>query len=183
MTQKGKKNIVLGITGSIAAYKACDIVNRLKEEQHKVTAIMTREAAHFITPLTLQELTANKVIQDMFELPDNYDPMHTSLADKADLILVAPATANIIGKLANGICDDILSCTIMASKCPVLIAPAMNDRMYKHKAVVENIAKLKRMGYKFIGPKVGNLICGYVGLGHLSGVDKIVREAKRLLKQ
>lgn len=177
-----KKEIILGVTGSIAAYKACDIINRLRESEYNVTVVMTEEAKYFISPLTLQSLSGNKVITEMFALPDNYDPLHTALADRADLILVAPATANIIGKIATGICDDILSCLILSTKAPVLIAPAMNDKMYKHKAVEENIRKLKSWGYKFIGPEVGHLICGYRAIGHLSDIDTIVREVKKVLK-
>ena len=121
-----RKHIVLGVTGSIACYKACDIINGLRKAGLCVSAIMTKEAETFVTPLTLQTLSGNKVITDMFALPDEYNPLHTSLAEAADLILIAPATANIIGKLANGICDDILTCTTIASRSKVLIAPAMN---------------------------------------------------------
>lgn len=174
-----KKEIILGVTGSVAAYKACDIISSLKALSYNVTAVMTDEARHFIGPLTLQHLTGNKVITGMFELPDNYDPRHTSLAEKADLILVAPATANIIGKVASGICDDILTCTILAAKSPVVFAPAMNDIMYKHKAVTANIDKLKKWGYRFVGPEVGHLVCGYRAIGHLAAIDKIIKEVKR----
>ena len=177
-----KRGIILGVTGGIAAYKACDIINRLKGLRYIVTVVMTEEAQHFITPLTLQSLSGNKVITGMFELPDNYDPLHTSLADRADLILVAPATANIIGKIAGGICDDILTCTILAAKAPVLIAPAMNDKMYRHKAVQENIKRLKSWGYRFVGPETGHLVCGYRGIGHLSGINAIIRELRKALK-
>lgn len=172
----------MGVTGSIAAYKACDIVNRLRDLGYNVTVVMTEEAKHFITPFTLQSLSRNRVVMDMFELPENYDPLHTFLADKADLVLVAPATANIIGKIAGGICDDILTCVIMATKAPVLIAPAMNDGMYKHKSVEENIKRLKRWGYKFIGPKVGRLVCGYRAIGHIADTENIIREVKKILK-
>ncbi|MFH1753745.1 MAG: flavoprotein [Candidatus Omnitrophota bacterium] len=177
-----RREILLGVTGSIAAYKACDITNRLKELGYNVTVIMTDEAQHFIRPLTLQNLSGNKVVTEMFSLPDNYDPLHTSLAQKADLILVAPASANLIGKVASGICDDILSCTIMAADAPVLIAPAMNDKMYKHKAVEANIKKLKGWGYSFVGPKAGRLACGYSAIGHIADTESILREAKRLIK-
>jgi phosphopantothenoylcysteine decarboxylase/phosphopantothenate--cysteine ligase len=176
------REIVLGVTGSIAAYKACDIINRLRDAGFNVTVVMTEEAAHFISPLTLQNLSGNKVIKDMYGLPDNYDPLHTSLSDKADLILIAPATANIIGKIASGICDDILSCIILATNAPVLIAPAMNDRMYKHKSVERNIDILKGWGYKFIGPEVGRLVCGYRAVGHLAGIDAVINEVKKVLK-
>lgn len=177
-----KKEVLLGITGSIAAYKACDIINCLKRAGFNVIPLMTREAKYFISPLTLQTLSGNKVYEDMFALPDNFDPLHTSLAEKANLVLVAPATANFIGKLAGGICDDILSCVILATKAPVLIAPAMNDRMYNHKVVKANISRLKEFGYEFIGPVSGKLACGYVGMGHLAGVDEIVTRVKKVLR-
>lgn len=177
-----KKTILVGITGSIASYKACDIINGLKKSGFNVVPIMTKEAKHFISPLTLQTLAGNKVIEDMFALPENFDPLHTSLAESADLVLVAPATANVIGKLASGICDDILSCTIFATSAPVLIAPAMNDKMYKHKIVSSNIARLKQLGYKFIGPVSGRLACGYRGVGHIADVNDIVKQAKKVVK-
>jgi len=177
-----KREILLGVTGSIASYKACDITNRLRELKYNVTVVMTQEAKHFISSLTLQSLSGNKVITEMFALPENYDPQHTALADKADLILIAPATANIIGKIANGICDDILSCIVLASKAPVLIAPAMNDKMYKHKSVEGNIKRLRGWGYKFIGPEVGHLVCGYRAIGHLSDTETILREVKKVIK-
>ena len=121
-----KKEIVLGVTGSIASYKAADIVSRLKKEGHDVTCIMTKEAKQFITPLTLRTLSCNEVVEDMFETSAVWEPVHTSLADKASLIIIAPATANIIAKLACGIADDSLTCTAISSYAPVLIAPAMN---------------------------------------------------------
>ena len=176
-----KKEVLLGVTGSIAAYKACDITNRLKEQGYDIVVIMTDEAAKFITPLTLERLSGNKVISDMWVPAEEYDPLHTSLADKADLVLVAPATANIIGKIASGICDDILTCTILATKAPVLFAPAMNDKMYKHRSVEANIAKLKEWGYTFIGPAVGRLACGYSAIGHISDTDFIIKEVKKVL--
>lgn len=172
------KNIIIGITGSIAAYKACDIIRRLRDKKFSVTVIMTKDAEEFITPLTLQALSGNRVYRDLFELVDDeYSVEHVSLADKADLILVAPATANIIGKVANGLCDDLLTCVIMAADVPVAFAPAMNDRMYKNKILQENIAKLKKLRYKFIGPAKGKLADGRVGLGRLADIDTIVKEA------
>ena len=179
----GKRmSIILGVTGSIAAYKACDIVNELRRKSFDVTVLLSKEAKEFITPLTLQTLSKNKVVTDMFELPDIWNPLHTSLADKADLVLIAPATANIIGKLAGGICDDILTCVVFATKAPVAIAPAMNEKMYRHRIVQENIAKLKKIGYHFIGPVKGPLACGHEDIGHLAQTEKIVSEAKRLAK-
>lgn len=180
--KKAKKTIILGVTGSIAAYKACEIITTLTKDSMDVHVLLTKEAKEFITPLTLQTLSHNKVIADMFELSTEWNPVHTALADKTELVLIAPASANIIGHLANGICDDILSCVVFATKAPVLIAPAMNEKMYKHKVVQENITKLKKIGYKFIGPIKGSLACGCVDIGHLAEVKDIVNEAKRLLK-
>ncbi|MFA4981984.1 MAG: flavoprotein [Candidatus Omnitrophota bacterium] len=179
---KSPRTVLLGVTGSIAAYKACEIISALRKSSVDVQALLTKEGERFITPLTLQTLSRNKVVADMFELPDEWNPVHTSLADKADLILIAPATANIIGKLAGGTCDDILSCVVFASSAPVLIAPAMNEKMYMHKIVQENIAKLKKIGYKFIGPVKGHLACGHAAIGHLADTQDIVKEALRLLK-
>ena len=176
-----KKRVLLGVTGSIAAYKACDITNRLKERSFEVTVVMTDEAARFISPLTLENLSGNKVITDMWAPVASYDPLHTSLAENSDIILIAPATANVIGKIANGVCDDILTCTVLAAKSPVLIAPAMNDRMYNHKAVAGNIEKLKKWGYIFVGPKTGRLACGYSAMGHIADTDDIVKQVKKIL--
>jgi len=179
---KKKGVVLLGITGSIAAYKACEIISLLKKESFDVHAILTDEGAAFITPLTIQTLSRNKVFTDMFAPPDDWDPVHISLAEKADAVLIAPATANIIGKLAGGIADDLLTCVVYATKAPVLIAPAMNENMYRHKIVRENIARLKSIGYKFVGPREGRLACGCVGMGRLAGVNDIVAALKRLLK-
>ncbi|MBM3254388.1 MAG: hypothetical protein FJZ16_09060 [Candidatus Omnitrophica bacterium] len=178
-----RKNIVLGITGSIASYKACEIASALTKENFSVYVAMTAEALRFLTPLTFQHLTKNPVITDMFEAQEGFSPYHISLADKADLILVAPATANIIGKVASGICDDILSCTIISSTSPVLFAPAMNEKMYKNKIVQANIKRLKTLGYRFISPIKGKLACGYIGLGHIAEVDDIINAVKQILKR
>jgi phosphopantothenoylcysteine decarboxylase/phosphopantothenate--cysteine ligase len=175
-----KKKIVVGVTGSIAAFKAADIVSRLVQQGAEVRVIMTQEAEHFITPLTLQVLSANKVYLDMFDVQDVWAVEHVALADEADLVLIAPATANVIAKLASGLCDDLLTCTITATKAPVLIAPAMNDGMYTNKIVQENIERLKKAGYKFIGPVKGRLACGTIAVGRMSEVDAIVRSALAL---
>lgn len=176
------KTIIIGITGSIAAYKTCDLMTLYRKQGYDVICLLTREAGEFVTPLTLETLSGNKVIDNMFALPENRTPLHTSLAERADLIVVCPATANIIGKLASGICDDILTCVIYASKAPVLIAPAMNDKMYKHKIVQKNISVLKENGYKFIGPISGRLACGYDAMGHLADTPSIFNESKKLIK-
>ena len=178
---RAPKTIIVGVTASIAAYKACEIVNLLRKESFDVRVILTKDALEFVTPLTLQTLSGNKVLTDMFEPPDKWSPVHTSLADSASLILIAPATANVIGKLANGICDDLLTCVVYASKAPVLIAPAMNKNMYNHKAVMGNIAKLEDIGYSFIGPVKGRLACGHDAIGHIAPIPEIIKEVKKMI--
>ncbi len=179
---KAAKTVIVGVTASIAAYKACEIVNLLRKDSFDVKVIVTKDALEFVTPLTLQTLSGNKVLTDIFAPPDEWAPVHTSLADSASLILIAPATANVIGKLANGICDDLLTCVTYASKAPVLIAPAMNENMYNHKAVMANIAKLEKIGYSFIGPVKGHLACGHDAIGHIAPVQEIIKEVKKLIK-
>lgn len=176
-----EKNIVLGVSGSIASYKAADLASNLTKKGYGVHVIMTKEATEFISPLTMQTLSGNRVYSGMFDVPEEWDTKHVSLAKKASLIIIAPATANIIGKLAGGICDDLLCCTVAASKAPVLIAPAMNDVMYNNKIVQENIAKLKGAGYKFVGPKKGRLACGDVAIGCLADVEEIVKEIEKAI--
>jgi len=175
------KTVVLGVTGSIAAYRACEIASALKKLSFDVKAVLTKEGAQFITPLSLQTLSGNKVNTDMFEPPEEWDPVHTSLAQGASLVLIAPATASIIGKLANGICDDLLTCVVYATAAPVLIAPAMNEKMYEHAVLKENIAKLKKIGYSFVGPVKGHLACGHNAMGHIASTDDIVAAAKKLI--
>lgn len=176
-------NIVVGITGGIAAYKACGIVSYLKSEGANINVIMTKNACEFITPLTLETLSGNKVITDMFERPDHIDVKHISLAKKADLFLIVPATANILGKIANGIADDMLSTTIMATKAPVIFAPAMNDGMYENPIVQRNIETLKNYGYKIIEPSIGHLACGYNAKGKLPKNEEIIDYVKTLIKE
>ena len=177
-----KKEIIIGVTGSIAAYKACDIIRELKKRGHNVTVVMTEEAAEFVTPLLMSEISQNKTYSEMFDPAVDWDIKHISLAQSAALILIAPATANIIAKLACGICDDLLTCTVLASKAPVLVAPAMNDNMYAASVTQENIKKLKARGYKFVGPVKGKLACGTEGVGHIASVEEIVREALALIR-
>ncbi|MDE5889087.1 MAG: bifunctional phosphopantothenoylcysteine decarboxylase/phosphopantothenate--cysteine ligase CoaBC [Bacilli bacterium] len=177
------KNIVIGITGGIAAYKACEIVSYLVHEGANVDVIMTNNACEFITPLTLETLSKHKVITDMFEKKEHIEVEHISLARKADLFLIVPATANIIGKVVNGIADDMLSTTIMATQAKVVFAPAMNNGMYTNIIVQDNIKKLKKYGYYFIEPDVGNLACGYKAIGKLANKNKIIEYIKTLLKE
>lgn len=169
-----KKTVVLGVTGGIAAYKALDIVSRLRKKDINVHVIMTKSAAEFVTPLSFQSLSQNYVVEDMFAEPKSWDIEHISLASKADLFVIAPASANMIGKIANGIADDMLSTTVMATKAPVLLAPAMNTNMYDNPIVQKNIEFLKSMGYFFIEPDEGRLACGVTGKGKLAEPEKIV---------
>ncbi len=172
------KNIILGVTASIAAYKACEIVRRLKEEHFSLTVVMTKEAQELIRPIMFQGLSGNKVYCGLFDETDTRQIEHISLADKADLVLIAPATANIIAKISAGICDDLLTCVVSATKAPVLFCPAMNENMYLNKITQENIKKLKGCGYKFVEPKKGKLACGKIGIGCLAEVEAIVKEVK-----
>ena len=174
------KEIVLGITGSIGAYKAADVVRRLKERGYGVTCVMTKEATQFLSPLTLQALSERQVHVDLFD-PHDLPVIHTKLADQASLVLVAPATANVIGKLANGLADDLLTCIVLATKAPVLVAPAMNVHMYQHPTVQGNVVRLKKLGCRFIGPAVGQLACGYEAIGQLAEVDEIVQTVTQLV--
>ena len=173
-----KINIVIGITGGIAAYKACDIISYYKKKDCNVDDKKKKNACEFITPLTIETLSGNKVVTDMFDRPDYKEVEHISLANKADLFIILPATANIIGKVANGIADDMLSTTIMATKSPVIFAPAMNNGMYENKIVQKNICFLKKYGYKFIEPDVGRLACGYEAKGRLANKEKIINFIK-----
>ncbi len=169
-------NIVLGVTGSISAYKAADITSKLTKEGHDVHIILTDGGSRFITPLALQTLSKNKVHTEFFEegIPDQVK--HIDLAQNADVLVIAPASANIIGKIASGIADDLLSATVVAAATttPVYLAPAMNTNMYENPIVQENIAKLRKLGYRFIEPKESMLACGVVGKGALADVDEIV---------
>ena len=176
------KNIILGVTASIALYKACDLVCRLKDENFSVTVVMTKESEELIRPTVFQGLSGNKVYRGLFELPEARDIEHISLAEKADLVLIAPATANVIAKIASGICDDLLTCVVCATKAPLLLCPAMNENMYKNQIVQENIKKLKAYGYRFVGPKEGRLACGKTGIGCLAEVETIIKEVKKILK-
>lgn len=176
------KKITICITGGISAYKSASLVSFLVKGGAKVQVIMTKHATEFITPLTLQTLSKNKVIVDMFdELSPEYVG-HIHFSQDVDLIVVVPATANILGKVANGIADDMVSSTIIASTKPVLFAPAMNEHMYKNKIVQSNIEKLKEYGYEFIGPAEGYLACGTIGIGKLANIKTITKEIERILE-
>ncbi len=174
------KTIVLGITGGIAAYKAAEVVSGLKKLGADVKVIMTKSAAEFITPLTFMSLSQSPVYTEMFSAPAAWETQHISLAKAADVFAVLPCTANVIGKIANGIADDMLTTTVMATKAPVLIAPAMNTNMYENPIVQENIEKLKSLGYSFVAPACGRLACGDTGKGKLAAPEEILDEIIRL---
>lgn len=176
------KNIILGVAASIAIYKACDIIRRLRSGGFSVTVIMTLEAEEFIQPVLFQNLSGNKVYRGLFDTPEAWEIEHVSLAEKADLVLIAPATANMIAKIAHGICDDLLTCVCCATGAPILISPAMNENMYKNRITQDNIKKLKSLGYRFIEPIKGRLACGRVGVGCLAEVETIIKEVKRALR-
>lgn len=168
------KNILLGVTGGIAAYKAADLVSKLVKHHANVDVIMTEAATKFVTPLTFQTMSVNQVHTEMFGLITNFDVEHISLAQKVDVILVAPATANTIGKIANGIADNMLTTVIMASTAKIIFAPAMNTNMYNNPIVQENIDKLKKLGHEFIPPGIGRLACGDYGAGKMAEPTDIV---------
>ncbi len=169
-----KKCIVVGVTGGIAVYKALDVISKLKKLDYDVHVIMTKSACEFVTPLSFQALSQNLVTTDMVSEPKAWEIQHISLAQRADLMLIVPATANIIGKVANGIADDMLSTTITATKAPVVFAPAMNTQMYNNPIIQSNIEKLKTYGYSFIEPGSGRLACGDIGRGKLQDTEIIV---------
>lgn len=176
-----RKTVVIGVTGGVAVYKALDVISRLRKKNIDVHVIMTESAGEFVNPLSFQSLSQNMVVTNMFDEPKHWEIQHISLAKKADLMLIVPATANIIGKVANGIADDMLSTTIMATHAPVVFAPAMNTNMYLNPIVQNNIEKLKNYGYKFIEPESGRLACGDVGAGKLADTELIADKVISML--
>ena len=181
MDIKGR-SVVVGVCGGIAAYKVVEVVSRLKKMGAEVDVIMTANAQKFVAPLTFRSLSHRPVVTDMFSDPEYWDIKHVSLAQKADLFIVAPATANIIGKLAAGIADDMLSTTLVATKAPVLIVPAMNHDMYSNAVVQRNIETLKELGYIFMEPDTGRMAEGSSGKGRLPEPSAIVEKAVSILK-
>lgn len=175
------KTIILGVTGGIAVYKAAELTRLLIKAGANVHVVMTRGAAEFVAPLTFQTLSKNPVHTEMFSLTQEAEVGHISLADRADLFVIAPATANIIGKIANGIADDLLTTSVMATKAPVLLAPAMNCNMYENPIVQGNMKRLKGYGYHFIDSETGELACGYEGKGRMAGPSDIMEEVEAIL--
>lgn len=175
------KTIVLGVCASIAAYKAADLTSKLAKNGHQIFVVMTEHAQEFVGEITFKTLSRNPVTKNLFDEKQSWHPGHIQLADDADLLLIAPATANVIAKLANGIADDALTSIALATRAKILIAPAMNGKMWEHPATQDNVSKLINYGVQFVGPEKGILACGYEGLGRLWEVDGILAEVERLL--
>ncbi len=173
--------ILLGVSGSIAAYKSAEIASQLVKREHDVHVVMTNNACQFITPLTLQTISRNPVPHDNFAESDNWHPGHIELADSADLVVIAPATGNILAKLACGIADDLLSTICLATTAPILVAPAMNGKMWLHPATQHNVETLQARGVQFVGPEEGLLACGYQGIGRLWEVTGILEKIDSML--
>ena len=177
----GAKSIVLGVTGSIAAYKSAELASLLVKQGHDVFVVMTQDATEFITPLTLQTLSKNPVTTSFYDEKDSWRPGHIELADRANLLVIAPATANIIAELAHGLAHHPLAAIALATRAPLLVAPAMNGKMWEHAATQANVQLLRARGVDFIGPEEGMLACGYEGVGRLWKVDDIAFRAEFLL--
>ena len=175
------KSIVLGVTGSIAAFKSAELASLLVKQGHNVFVVMTHDATEFITPLTLQTLSKNPVMTSFFDEKESWRPGHIDLADRANLLLIAPATANIIAELAHGLANHPLAAIALATRAPILLAPAMNGKMWGHPATQANVEILKSRYVEFIGPEEGMLACGYEGLGRLWKVDDIAFRAEIML--
>ena len=184
ITIKMKKDIVLGVTGSIAAHKAADLASLLTKQKCSVRVVMTADAQRFVTPLPFTVLSRHPVVTDLYDEEEGWKPAHIGMADEADLLLIAPATANVLAKLAHGIADDALTCIALAltPKAKILIAPAMNGKMWLHPATRENVKTLGARGVDFIGPDEGLLSCGYEGIGRLWPVEAIAERALKLLQ-
>jgi phosphopantothenoylcysteine decarboxylase len=175
------KSVVLGVTGSIAAYKSAELASLLVKQGHQVFVVMTQDAIEFISPLTLRTLSKNPVTTSFFDEKESWQPGHIELADRANLLLIAPATAHIIAELAQGLANHPLAAIALATRAPILLAPAMNGKMWSHPATLENVEKLKSRGVEFIGPEEGMLACGYEGLGRLWKVEDIAFRVEFLL--
>jgi len=177
------KNIILGVTGSIAAHKAVDLASLLTRQGHAVSVVMTADAQRFVTSLPFKTLSRHPVVTNLYDEEEGWQPSHIQLADQADLLLIAPATANIIAKLAHGIADDALTCIALALRpeARVLLAPAMNGKMWQHPATQQNVVTLQTRGVEFVGPGTGLLSCGYEGPGRLEAIEEVARRAGQLL--
>lgn len=176
-----KKRVVLGVTGSIAAYKAADIASGLSKEKLDIDVILSKNAQQFIQPLTFTALTHREVITDLWDETQTGKPTHIELADQADLILIAPASANVLAQMAHGFATDALTSVLLATRAPIFVAPAMNGKMWSHPATVHNVEVLKERGIEFIGPDEGMLACGYEGVGKMWPTDQIVDLVLKIL--
>ena len=175
------KTVVVGVGGSIAAYKAAEVVSQLVQRGARVPVVMTKSATNFVGPLTFQTITRTRVMVDQFDPESVIDATHISLTEKADLVLVAPATANLIAKMAHGLADDMLTSLLLAVRCPVLVAPAMNDRMWANKAFQKNLAAIRELGYRIVEPEEGFLACGTYAVGRLAEPLEIVKQVEGVL--
>lgn len=175
------KKILLIVSGSIAAYKIGDLITLLREQGARVTCVMTESAKHFVTPLVLRALSGERVYQDFFTPDSPYDVLHTSLADETDMIVGAPASADFIARLAAGMADDLATCIVLAARKPFLLVPAMNDNMYTHPLTQQNIQKLKEIGYRFVDPIRGHLVCGKEAMGHISDPQTVLEALEKIL--
>lgn len=177
------REVLVGVSGGIAAYKSADLVSKLVQRGAGVTVAMTRSARRFVTPLTFQALSGRPVLTSLWADEQPGDVQHISLTGRADLIIIAPATANIIGKIAAGIADDVLTTLVISAASPVLLAPAMNDRMWANPVVQENVARLRKHGFSFVGPGEGWLACRSVGPGRMAEPVEVVEVAAGLLSR
>jgi phosphopantothenoylcysteine synthetase/decarboxylase len=176
------KKILLIVSGSIAAYKIGDLITLLREQGARVTCVMTESAQHFVTPLVLRALSGERVYQEFFAADSPYDVLHTSLADETDIVLCAPASADFIARLAAGMANDLASCIVLATRKPVVLVPAMNDQMLAHPLTQKNIQKLKDVGYHFVDPVHGHLVCGKEAMGHISDPETISVSLQKILR-
>lgn len=176
------KSIVLGVSGGIAAYKSCDLVRRLTEQGAAVHVVMTKAAQQFVTPLTFQALSGNPVHTDLFNLTEEHEMGHIALADKADLVVIAPATADILAKISHGICDDLLTTLVCVTRAPLLLSPSMNVHMWENPITQENVERLRKHGATIVEPDSGALACGYTGKGRLPEIETLLNEIEKLLK-
>ncbi len=177
------KTVLHILTGSIAAYKTPELIKKMRGEGARVVCVMTASAKEFVTPTVLRTVSGERVYSEMFPQDAPFGVLHTSLADLPDLVLISPATANFIAKMATGISDDVASCLVLATRKPILVVPAMNDHMYTHPVTQKNIAQLKALGYHFVDPIEGDLACGRVGAGHIASEESILDSAKNILSQ
>ena len=175
------KKILIGVSGSIAAYRVCDLIEELKEGGAQIQCVLTEAGKHFITRSTLRALSGRPVYSDLFEEHAFEGPLHTTLADDSDLIVIVPASCDIIARMAAGICNDLLTNIVMATKKPILIVPAMNDNMYAHPMTQKNIRELSAIGYHFLAPEKGPLVCGRNSVGHVAAQEKIISSIQELL--